>query len=176
MDQTRPMPDRVKETIFNILASRFGCPGTLPLLRVADAFAGSGSMGLEALSRGAGSCCFFERGREALEILRRNLESLAVGPEGVIIARDAWRYALTDSAGRPFELVFLDPPYRDSADTSASGRVRRYLQRLLGVDGEKPLVVFHHPGDAVYELAPHETWRVLDQRTMGSNSVTFFGS
>ena len=60
--RTRPMPDRIRESIFDILASRFGLCGTLPSLKVADLFAGSGSMGWEAVSRGASGCDFIEKG------------------------------------------------------------------------------------------------------------------
>src|SRR3972149_2479777 len=89
-DSTRPMPDRVKQTIFDMLGSRYDCPGALPPLLVADVFAGGGSMGWEALSRGAAFCGFFERAREALDALRRNVESLGAGLESSIVSGDAW--------------------------------------------------------------------------------------
>jgi 16S rRNA (guanine(966)-N(2))-methyltransferase RsmD len=157
-----------------MLAARFGRPGTLPALKVADVFAGSGSMGLEALSRGAASCCFFERGREALAALRHNLDSLGVGPEGTICTKDAWRFSLSDLAGRPFDLVFLDPPYRDSGDSSPRGAVRRYLKRLLRATGTRPLVVLHHNARTCYQLDPEEGWCIEEQRTFGSSAITFF--
>ena len=67
------MPDRLKEAIFAMLGDYYDCPGELPELHVADVFAGSGSLGLEALSRGASTCYFFERDRKALEMLKINL-------------------------------------------------------------------------------------------------------
>ena len=131
-------------------------------------------MGLEALSRGATSCCFFERHREALDALRRNLDALRIGVEATIVTRDAWRWALVDPAGRAFDLIFLDPPYRDSQDTSGQGAVRRYLARLGELGDNRPLVVLHHGARECFEPGPTEQWRVMDRRTLGSNSVTFF--
>ena len=92
---TRPVPDRVKESIFNILGNHYDCLGSLPPIRVADVFAGGGSMGLEALSRGAAHCTFFERDRTALAVLRKNFTTLDVKKEATIIARDAWRDVAT---------------------------------------------------------------------------------
>src|SRR3989304_6946937 len=85
-DSTRPMPDRVKQAIFDMLGSRYDDPGALPPLLVADVFAGGGSMGLEALSRGAAFCSFFERDRQALEALCSNIESLGAGQESRVVA------------------------------------------------------------------------------------------
>src|ERR1051325_11217291 len=72
----RPVTDRVKETIFNILGHRFAQPGELPAVAVLDLFAGTGGMGIEALSRGATSCLFVERDRCTLRILSENLDKL----------------------------------------------------------------------------------------------------
>jgi 16S rRNA (guanine(966)-N(2))-methyltransferase RsmD len=168
------MPDRVKEAVFDILGVSYGCGGALPPLRVADVFAGSGSLGLEALSRGAASCCFFERDLKALGALRRNLHSLGVDREASIVTQDAWRCAVLSMEGRPFELIFLDPPYRASEDTSHRGAVRQYLARLGERDDNKPFVVLHHHVKVRFETQASEVWRIVDQRTYGTNSVTFF--
>ncbi len=168
------MPDRVKESVFDILGASYGCGSALPSLRVADVFAGSGSMGLEALSRGAASCCFFEQDTKALAALRRNLYALGVDREASIVTKDAWRHAVLDAEGQPFELVFFDPPYRASQDTSRCGGVRQYLARLGRRDDNKPLVVLHHHVKVRFETRASEVWRIVDQRTYGTNSVTFF--
>lgn len=172
-DATRPMPDRVKEAVFNMLGAHYGCPARLPAIRVADVFAGSGSLGLEALSRGAESCCFFERNGEALAALRDNLDALKAGARATVIRRDAWSAAVLDPAGRPFELVFLDPPYRDSHDATASGAVRRYLGRLAQMCDPAPLAVFHHQATVTFELSEQEAFQVLERRTFGTNAITF---
>jgi 16S rRNA (guanine(966)-N(2))-methyltransferase RsmD len=170
------MPDRVKEAAFDMLGSHYGCPGALPALLVADVFAGSGSMGLEALSRGAASCCFFERRREVLEVLRRNLDDLGVGEAASIVTQNAWTQAVSDPAGRPFDLVFLDPPYRDSADTSESGLVRRYLKRLGESEENPPFVVLHHRAADRFTSEPTERLQIVKQRTFGTNMLSFFSA
>jgi 16S rRNA (guanine966-N2)-methyltransferase len=100
---TRPITDRVKETLFAILAER------VPDARVLDLYAGSGAIGIEALSRGAANADFVERDRAALTALRRNLERTRLGEGGVVHALDVERFLATD--GGPWDLAFLDPPY-----------------------------------------------------------------
>jgi 16S rRNA (guanine966-N2)-methyltransferase len=99
---TRPTADRVREALFSMLQSRLG---SFEGLEVADLFAGSGALGLEALSRGARRCTFVEKDREAVEAIRRNLAAL--GAEGEVIAASAEHARLP----RPVDLAFLDPPY-----------------------------------------------------------------
>ncbi|MBI4717203.1 MAG: 16S rRNA (guanine(966)-N(2))-methyltransferase RsmD [Planctomycetes bacterium] len=171
---TRPMPDRVREACFSMLGSHFGSPGALPPLVVADLFAGSGSMGLEALSRGAAHCCFFERQRAALDALRRNIRDLQAESGAEVILRDAWRAAATSPDGRAYDLILLDPPYRESKCPDADGPVRRLLARLALSADARPLVLLHHERSVLYELPPDDAWRILDQRTYGSNTITMF--
>lgn len=102
-DRTRPTGDRAREAIFSMLASRLG---SFEELRVADLFAGTGALGLEALSRGAAHCTFAESDNGALSILRRNIE--ACGAEADIIAADV---RALPAARRACDLVFMDPPY-----------------------------------------------------------------
>ncbi|MBI1827005.1 MAG: RsmD family RNA methyltransferase [Planctomycetes bacterium] len=167
---TRPMPDRVKQTVFDVLASYYGTPGGLPPLCVADIFAGSGSVGLEALSRGARACVFFERDRTALAALQENIVTLKA--DGEICRGDAWREA-SGWSGEPFELMFLDPPYRDSGDLTLEGRIARFLGRLASPKNAPPIVVLHHESGSVLESEADSKWRVFDIRTIGTNSITF---
>ena len=104
---TRPTSDRVREALFSIL-------GPLDGLRVLDLFAGSGALGIEALSRGAAEAVFVERAPRAAAVVRGNLEAL--GLEAAVVRADA-RAALRDASARAdaYDLVFLDPPYRDAA-------------------------------------------------------------
>lgn len=105
----RPTSDRVRESMFNVLAhGDFGDPPPPEGCRVLDLFAGTGALGIEALSRGARGAAFVDQGSKALALLRRNLEKLGV-EEARVIARDATR--LGRNPGDPFDLVFLDPPY-----------------------------------------------------------------
>ncbi|HEX9947822.1 MAG TPA: 16S rRNA (guanine(966)-N(2))-methyltransferase RsmD [Allosphingosinicella sp.] len=99
---TRPTADRVREALFSMLVSRVG---SFEGLQVADLFAGSGALGLEALSRGAAHCVFVENDRRAVDAIRANIASL--GASGEVLARAAEHAALP----RPADLAFLDPPY-----------------------------------------------------------------
>ena len=168
------MPDRVKEAVFNILGSRYECPAALPPLLVADVFAGSGSMGLEALSRGVAWCSFFEHDQHALDALRRNIQSLGAEGASTIIIRDAWRSAVSNADGGRFDLVFLDPPYRDSRDSSERGPVRQYLARFDRLGDKGTLIVLHHPSKVRYEAREADSWQIVDQRTFGTSAITIF--
>ena len=101
---TRPTADRVRETLFSMLASRLG---SFDDLRVADLFAGSGALGLEALSRGAATALFIESDAQAAAAIRRNVDRLGAGERARMIGGSA--LALPKS--EPFDLVFADPPY-----------------------------------------------------------------
>lgn len=157
-----------------MLGAHFDCPGRLPPLPVADVFAGSGSMGLEALSRGAATCCFFERGREALAALQRNLDSLKVGPKATVIARDAWNTAVLSPDGQPFGIVFLDPPYTDTEKTSDGSLLARYLARLAASKDNRPVVVLHHATKSRIRDDTFHVWRIVDRRTFGTSAMTVF--
>lgn len=109
-NRVRPTSDKVRQAIFNILAHNdFGAP--LEGARVADLFAGTGAVGIEAISRGASFCLFVEDAAESRALIRQNVEAL-----GLTGATKIWRRDATDlgppGAGGPFEYVFLDPPYR----------------------------------------------------------------
>jgi 16S rRNA (guanine966-N2)-methyltransferase len=102
---TRPTADRVRETLFSMLASRLG---SFEELRVADLFAGSGALGLEALSRGAAEATFVESEVESVATIRRNAVKLAATERVRIISGSA----LSLPKSEPFDLIFADPPYR----------------------------------------------------------------
>ena len=112
-DAIRPTSDRLLETIFNVLAHGYGDP--VEGARVIDLFAGTGAMGIEALSRGAAFCLFVDEGAQARGLVRENVESLGLGGATRLFRRDATRMG---AAGQnpPASLVFCDPPYgRDLA-------------------------------------------------------------
>lgn len=111
---TRPTADRVRETLFSMLASRLG---SFEELRVADLFAGSGALGLEALSRGAAAATFVESDTQAAAAIRRNAQKLGAGERVRVIGGSA----LALPRSEPFDLVFADPPY---AEGSGSAVVR----------------------------------------------------
>lgn len=103
---TRPTSDRAREAMFSSLAGLVDLEGC----RVLDLFAGTGAVGLEALSRGAAAVCFVESDRAACEILRRNVDAVAL-PGAQIHRRPAAAYLVGSGADEPFDLVFADPPY-----------------------------------------------------------------
>ena len=109
---TRPTADRVRETLFSMLASRLG---SFEELRVADLFAGSGALGFEALSRGAGSVTFVENDARAAGVIRRNAEKLGATERMRVIGASA--LALPRSEG--FDLLFVDPPYEAGSGSAA---------------------------------------------------------
>jgi 16S rRNA (guanine966-N2)-methyltransferase len=113
---TRPTADRVRETLFSMLASRLG---TFEELRVADLFAGSGALGFEALSRGAALVTFVENEPGAAAAIRRNAEKLGASDRVHILAGSA----LALPRAGPFDLIFADPPYADGSGSAAAEAV-----------------------------------------------------
>jgi 16S rRNA (guanine966-N2)-methyltransferase len=106
--RTRPTTDRVREAVFNALWSR----GALDGARAVDLFAGSGALGIEALSRGAAHATFVETDREALRAIRRNLEVCGLADRAAVVAVPVERWLAGLAAGdTPFDLAFCDPPY-----------------------------------------------------------------
>jgi 16S rRNA (guanine966-N2)-methyltransferase len=114
----RPTSDRLRESLFNILAHGHGDPVTGA--RVLDLFAGSGALGLEAMSRGARFALFIDDGAEARALLRQNVEALGLGGVTRIFRRDATKLGAAHPV-EPFSLAFLDPPYRRGLAERALG-------------------------------------------------------
>lgn len=169
---TRPITDRAKETLFNILGHSYGEPGALPDFEVLDLFAGTGGLGIEALSRGARRAVFVERDRRALPALRGNLQKLRVTGRSLVVAENVWSMRPPHAQQGAFGLIFLDPPYRDSENLL---RVLDLLERLaarLAADGQ---IVFRRassprrfPADGLVGLA------LADERRIGSMDLLFF--
>jgi len=115
---TRPSADRVRETLFSMLTSRLG---SFEGLRVADLFAGSGALGLEALSRGAAFAAFVETDSAAAAVIRRNVERLGAGERARILGGSALALPSSD----PWDLVFADPPYAAGSGSAVVSAVER---------------------------------------------------
>ena len=107
-DSIRPTADRTRESVFNILASRLGA--SFDGLRVLDLFAGTGALGLEALSRGASHVTFVDTGADARGLIRDHIEAFGAGGVAKLLRRDATALGEAGTMG-PVDLVFLDPPY-----------------------------------------------------------------
>jgi 16S rRNA (guanine966-N2)-methyltransferase len=172
---TRPILDRVKVALFDWLCSRLAEPGALPPLAVLDLFCGGGSLGIEALSRGAGYCAFVEVSEPAATALRENLQMLGIGPEATVAVGPAERVPIRSPDGG-FGLVFFDPPYPATADHRAGGILDRVLRRL-GADlplAAGALLVWRHASTAELPAEAAPGWRCVQRRTWGGMAVTLF--
>jgi 16S rRNA (guanine966-N2)-methyltransferase len=159
---TRPTSDRVREAVFNILAH--GVPGfALEGARVIDLFAGTGALGIEALSRGSALCLFVEQEAEARAVIRRNVETLGLTGITKIFRRDATELGPAGRNGG-FTLAFLDPPY-------GQGLAERALASAAQGGWVSPgaIAVIEERKGAVIEL-PTE-FEAIDQRSWGDTQA-----
>ncbi len=162
---TRPTSDRAREAVFNILEHAEWSPG-LEGRRVLDLFAGSGGLGLEAMSRGATFALFVETDSGARGAIRDNIEALGLFGATRIHRRDATDLGVKPAGlGDPFDLVFLDPPYH-------KGLAARALAHLKagGWITNDALVVFECAAD---ETPAYDGYRLLDERSYGAAKVQF---
>jgi 16S rRNA (guanine966-N2)-methyltransferase len=159
----RPTADRVRESVFNILASRLG--PSFDGLRVLDLFAGTGALGLEALSRGAGNVVFVDTGAEARGLIRDHIEAFGAGGVTKLLRRDATALGPAGTMG-PVDLVFLDPPY-------GKGLGEQALASLRANGWLKPetILVLEESSDAAIELP--DGLALDDRREYGAAAVYF---
>lgn len=161
----RPTPDRVREALFSILYSR---SGSLSGSKVLDLFAGSGALGIEALSRGASHAWFVDSSRESVGTLRENLERCGFSAMATVVTRDIGG-ALPALAGTgPFDVIFADPPYGCDHAAKLLSDIDRH--GLLGNTGLLCLET------AVSDPIPSETGTLalIDQRRYGSTMIHFY--
>jgi 16S rRNA (guanine966-N2)-methyltransferase len=158
-DATRPTPDRLRETLFNILASR------LQDATFIDAYAGTGAVGIEALSRGASHVWFLEKNRAALHAIRENLASLKLEPRATVVGGPALLTLAAGLAGHWAGIVFLDPPYSLEGEYSAA------LQLLSKTP--PPLTIVQH---SVRFALPETQGGLTRTRLLkqGDNALSFY--
>lgn len=165
-DTTRPITDRVKQSLFDIIT------GDLPNAVVYDCFSGTGSMGLESLSRGARLALFFEADRSALGLLKKNIATLKVDTQARIIPGDLFKWfthAVVAEQDRP-TTIFLDPPYRfinEKGDTLRT-LIRSMVEQHLVPGG---YIVLRH--DAHDQLALPAGTSEFDRREYGGMVLRF---
>jgi 16S rRNA (guanine966-N2)-methyltransferase len=159
----RPTTDRLRESVFDILAHRFDDP--VAGAAVIDLFAGTGALGLEALSRGAARALFVDDGAEARALLRANIEALGLGGVTRVFRRDATKLGLVPP-GETFALAFLDPPYGKSL-------ARPALDALIGGAwlASDALVVVEEAANAEIDLPPE--LKQEDSRRYGDTQFVF---
>jgi 16S rRNA (guanine966-N2)-methyltransferase len=162
-DQIRPTADRTRESVFNILASRLG--PNLDGLRVLDLFAGTGALGLEALSRGASQVIFVDTGAEARGLIRDHIEAFGAGGVTKLLRRDATALGAAGTMG-PVDLVFLDPPY-------GKGLGEQALVSLRDNGWLKPETVLVLEEGADTDIAMPTGFVLDDRREYGAAAVHF---
>jgi 16S rRNA (guanine966-N2)-methyltransferase len=162
----RPTSDKVRQAIFNIVEhAGFASNFTLEDARVIDLFAGTGALGLEALSRGAKFCLFVEEAAESRAIIRENIEALGLTGASKIWRRDAAGLGPLDTLA-PFDLAFLDPPYR-------KGLIAPALQGLAAggwLNADALVMAEAAEDEAMPVVAGYE---MLDDRVYGDTRIAF---
>src|SRR5690606_2732005 len=163
-DQTiRPTSDRTREAIFNVLAHTHA--GRVEDARVLDLFAGTGALGLEALSRGASYCVFVEQSAEARGLIRTNVEAMGLQGRTKVLRRDATRLGPVGTIP-PFGLVFVDPPYGRGLGEAALRSARQggwLLPDALCLVEEAAAAIF----------VADEGFEVLDERRYGDSIIRY---
>lgn len=162
-DSIRPTSDRLREAVFNVLAHAYGDP--VVGARVLDLFAGTGALGLEALSRGASFALFVDEGAEARAILRGNIEHLGLGGATRIFRRDATRLGPMPPQP-PFDIAFLDPPYDRNLAAPALESLREGGWLAPGA-----LCLIEERAEAA--LDPPAGFSLLERRVYGAAQVVF---
>lgn len=156
-EMTHPMSERIRNALFNKIGDE------IKGARVLDAFAGTGAVGLEALSRGASEVTFIERDFEASKVLKRNVELLNVEGEVTIVKKDVMRWH--DSSNEElFDVIFCDPPY-DDMQLSTVSMLFHHLK-------PNALMVLSQPGRG--ESLPANGVVVVDNRSYGNATLTFY--
>ncbi|MBI4238091.1 MAG: 16S rRNA (guanine(966)-N(2))-methyltransferase RsmD [Deltaproteobacteria bacterium] len=159
-DPIRPVEDRVKESLFNILWDVTG-------LRILDAFAGTGAIGIEGLSRGAAHCTFIDQSPRAIALITANVERCGLLERATIVRASVDRALERLAKGTvPFDLLFIDPPY--TQDLVAPTLAQLAATPLLAPAGR---ILIEHEHKLVLALPP--TLQLTDQRTYGQTVVSF---
>lgn len=163
-DAIRPTTDRTREALFNVLMHRF--PEKVESARALDLFAGTGALGIEALSRGAAHCLFIEESAEGRGLIRTNIEALGLQGRTKIFRRDATRLGDAGTI-QPFGLLLADPPY-------GKGFGERALQaaRLGGWLKPGALCVVEEAASAAFD--PGSGFQLIEKRAYGDSVIRFF--
>jgi 16S rRNA (guanine966-N2)-methyltransferase len=160
--RVRPTADRVKEALFSILASRVDLHGS----RVLDLFAGTGNLGIEALSRGAELAVFVDSHRESADVIRQNLETCGFAGRSEVIVREAGATVkLLESRDEKFDLIFLDPPYLKGLATET---VAQLAEATVVAPGGL-IIAEHAPDETIAEVGD---LRIVVDRRYGDTVMT----
>lgn len=154
----RPTTDRTKEAMFSSI--QFDIEGA----KVLDLFAGSGQLGIEALSRGAASCVFIDRSKQAIDVVKKNLQSTSLSKNSIVLNTDAETYVTTSKEN--FSFIFIDPPY-------GKGILQRILPLAERVSAVGGAIVCEHPyGEELPETL--EKKKIYRTYKYGKTAVTVY--
>lgn len=166
--ESRPITDRVKESLFNVL-QKYDLPAGKA---VADLFAGAGSLGLEALSRGAAFVTFVEHNPKIVPTLKRNIEKAGFVEQSKVIRADAFKLDLSaDAEHTRYDLVFVDPPYVDSTQTQAGSALTKLLTRLADSAAAGGFVIVRTHQDTILSQT-YGSLKIIERRRWGTMAVT----
>jgi 16S rRNA (guanine966-N2)-methyltransferase len=160
----RPTSDRLRQTLFDILAHAYGDP--ISGSRILDLFAGTGALGIEALSRGAAYALFVEEGVEARGLIRRNVEALNLTGRTRLFRRNATALGPAGTVA-PFDVAFADPPY-------GAGLGERAFASALAGGWLKPQALCVLEESAKSEVAPVDGLHFIERRQIGDSAILFF--
>ncbi|MCE5341303.1 MAG: 16S rRNA (guanine(966)-N(2))-methyltransferase RsmD [Planctomycetaceae bacterium] len=167
--ETRPITDRVKESIFDVLFKYNLIEGRY----VADLFCGTGSFGLEAISRDAKEAVFVDQDRRAIDVLRKNIEKAKFESQSKVVCANAFKIGAPIGIGKKCSLVFVDPPYDLSREVGQKSRLAGLLEILPQQITEDGLVVVRTEKN-VKVLDSYGALKIIDNRVWGKMSVNFF--
>ncbi len=162
-DNIRPTSDRVRQAIFNILASKL--ENNFEDKNVLDLFAGTGAMGIEAISRGAQSVIFVDNGIEARAIIRKNIEDFALGGKTKLLKRDALNLGRNEKF-TPFNLIFVDPPYGKNLGQEAI--LSAYKNGWIANDA---IIILEEKAGQKIEFSAN--LELIDKRKYGNSNIYF---
>ena len=159
---TRPTTDRIKETLFNMIAA------DIPGGRFLDLFSGSGGIGIEALSRGASMAVFVEQDRAALQVIRQNLKFTHLEDRATVIGTDAVRAVASMNPDVSFDVIFMDPPYGHALE-------RRVLEaiRNSSIADENTLIIIEASADTDFSWLDELGFEMKRDKRYGSNRHVF---
>lgn len=157
----RPTTDRVRQSLFNILEARLDLEG----LAVLDLCAGSGALGIEALSRGAARCDFVEKSRRTADLVRRNIAALGLEKESRVVADDALRFLKRPENAGSYDLILSDPPYK-------APFLNDLLREGVHVLAAGGILLLEHSPE--FRAIPHPELEPITERMFGNTAVSIF--
>ena len=163
---TRPLKNLVRESIFNIIEHSKNEFVDLNRAKVLDLFSGTGSFGIECLSRGVSQVVFFENYSKSIEILKKNIDQLSLNKKAQIINKNAYNINLTNLIYKNFDLVFLDPPFKDTKINQLVAEIKK-----LKIANKKTLIIIHRNKKLEEQISKDLT--ILREKKYGLSKIIF---